>query len=68
MTTASQSASQSQITALEATQTSSTGEVDKLRKRVDNVTNLVGVINRLKYSPIAIRSFCVLYTVHNKSK
>ena len=51
-TAASQSASQSQIMALEATQTSSTSEVDKLRKRVDDVErekrDLVGVISRLK--------------------
>lgn len=38
--------------ALEATQTTSTGEADKLRKRVDEVErekrDLVGVISRLK--------------------
>jgi nucleoprotein TPR len=51
-TAASQSALQSQITALEATRASSTGEVDKLRKRVDDVErekrDLVGIISRLK--------------------
>jgi hypothetical protein len=39
MTTASQCGSQSQITALEATQTPSTGEVDGLRKPIDDVKN-----------------------------
>jgi hypothetical protein len=68
VTTASQSASHSQITALEATQMPSTGEVDKLRKPVDDVErdkrDLVGVPAR---SSVGLAyGHCILWINNSK--